>query len=383
MSRVAVSKGVLQWALDRRGASVSDLETKFPKLAEWLEGLRQPTLRQLEGFAKATATPLGFLFLEEPPEERLPIPHFRTIKGTEPPSPSPELLDTFYSMQRRQLWLCDYLEEEGCDALAFVGSANKRDETVSVAVRMRNLLGFEEGWAAKEGRWQDALVRLRDKMEEAGIFVAVNGVVENNTHRKLDTTEFRGFVLVDEYAPLVFVNGADAKAAQMFTLAHELAHVFYGSSAVFDLRQMQPADEPIEKTCNQVAAEFLVPREEIVRQWERTRRAPDRYQALARQFKVSQIVVARRAMDTGLVSKREFFDFYEAYQERRRQRSAEGSGGNFYYNQNLRVGKRIARIVATAAEAGSIPYSEAYRLTGLHGKTFDNYVDSLRIGGIE
>lgn len=383
MSRVAVSRGVLQWALDRRGASVSDLETKFPRLAEWLEGLRQPTLRQLERFAKATATPLGFLFLEQPPEERLPIPHFRTIESTEPQSPSPELLDTFYSMQRRQLWLRDFLEEEGCDALPFVASAKKGEETVSVAVRMRNLLGFQEGWAARERRWQDALGTLRGKMEDAGIFVAVNGVVENNTHRKLDIAEFRGFVLVDEYAPLVFVNGADAKAAQMFTLAHELAHVFYGSSAAFDLRQMQPADDPIEKTCNQVAAEFLVPREEVVRQWQRARRAREPYEALARHFKVSQIVAARRALDTGLVSKKEFFDFYEAYQEKRRQRSSGGSGGNFYYNQNLRVGKRFARIVATAAESGNIPYSEAYRLTGLHGKTFHKYVKSLRIGGLE
>jgi len=382
MSRVAVSTGILQWALDRCGASISDLEGKFPKLTEWLEGLREPTLRQLDRFAKATATPLGFLFLEEPPEERLPIPHFRTMKSTGPTRPSPELLDTFYSMQRRQLWLREFLEEEGCDPLPFVASASQQDDIESVAARMRNVLGFEEGWAAKERRWQDALTTLRDKMDDVGIFVAVNGVVENNTHRKLETTEFRGFVLVDEYAPLVFVNGADAKAAQMFTLAHELAHVLYGSSAAFDLRQMQPANEPVEKKCNQVAAEFLVPREEVVRQWKRAQGAQDPYQALARHFKVSQIVAARRTLDTGLISKSQFFDFYDEYQEERRQRGSGENGGNFYYNQNLRVGKRFARIIATAAESGNVSYSEAYRLTGLHGKTFHNYVDSLDIGGM-
>jgi Zn-dependent peptidase ImmA (M78 family) len=116
-------------------------------------------------------------------------------------------------------------------------------------------------------------------------------------------TEFRGFVLVDEYAPLVFINGADGKAAQMFTLAHELAHVWFGRSAAFDLRDLQPANERTELACNSVAAEFLVPKTELQRSWPTLQQDPEPFQAIARQFKVSALVGARRALDLQLISR--------------------------------------------------------------------------------
>ncbi len=131
-------------------------------------------------------------------------------------------------MQRRQAWMREYLLEEGHEALSFVGSATRRQQTGKIAELMRTALGIDTGWAARYGTWTDALRGLQKRMESIGILVVVNGVVGNNTHRKLDPGEFRGFVLVDNYAPLVFVNGADSKAAQMFTLGHELAHIFFG-----------------------------------------------------------------------------------------------------------------------------------------------------------
>ncbi|WP_233499908.1 ImmA/IrrE family metallo-endopeptidase [Geobacillus thermoleovorans] len=116
---------------------------------------------------------------------------------------------------------------------------------------------MEDGWASKQSTWQEALRNLIRKTEDIGIIVVINGVVGNNTHRKLDVAEFRGFVLIDDYAPLIFINGRDGKAAQMFTLAHELAHIWYGASAAFDLKNLQPADAEIENACNKAAAEFL------------------------------------------------------------------------------------------------------------------------------
>ena len=130
--------------------------------------------------------------------------------------------------------------------------------------------------------------------------MVVNGIVGNNTHRKLDPEKFRGFVLVDDYAPLVFVNGADSKAAQMFTLAHELAHLWFGSSAAFDLRELQPADDETERACNRIAAELLAPEHELRDAWTAALQSPNRYQVLARQFKVSELVAARRLLDLGL-----------------------------------------------------------------------------------
>jgi Zn-dependent peptidase ImmA (M78 family) len=206
----------------------------------------------------------------------------------------------------------------------------------------------------------------------------LNGVVGKNTHRKLDPAEFRGFVLIDEYAPLIFVNGADAKAAQMFTLAHELAHLWIGAEGVFNLEETLPADTAIEMFCNKVAAEFLIPAAELTEAWDAASKAAEPFQQLARYFIVSPIVAARRAWDLSLITRVAFFEFYEAYEEDdRRVRSKKSDGGDFYATQNTRVGKRFARIVARAAKEGKLLYRDAYALTGLSSVTFDQYVRSF------
>jgi Zn-dependent peptidase ImmA (M78 family) len=386
MSRVAVATAVLRWALERAGRSEDDLQKnrKFSKIREWLSGETQPTLRQLENLAKATWTPLGFLFLQKPPDERLPVPHYRTLGDDSPRRPSPNLLETIQTMQRRQSWMREFLIDEGQERLPFVKSMGLHEQPTSTAQRMRHTLGLDAGWAGKQPTWSDALRVLREAMEENGIMIVVNGIVGNNTHRKLDPSEFRGFVLVDEYAPLMFVNGADGKAAQMFTVAHELAHVFFGSSAAFDLRELLPADNPTEQACNRVAAEFLVPELELRRTWQSAQNSPEPFQAIARQFKVSVLVVARRAMDLALISRKEFLEFYREYQDDERRKPTTGSeGGDFYLTQNLRVGRRFASAIVHAAKEGKLLYSEAYQLTGLYGQTFDRYAASLDIGGMQ
>jgi len=384
MTRITISGPVVRWALERSGRRAR-LERRFPKLPEWLSGESQPTLHQLEDFAKATSTPLGYFFLPEPPEERLPIPHFRTLGNGRLRQPSPELLETVQMMERRQAWMREYLIEEGSEPLGFVRSAEPTVEPERLAVEMRRTLGLGEGWAAGNRTWTDALRQLRSRMEEGGILVVVNGVVGNNTRRKLDPAEFRGFVLVDEYAPLVFVNGADGKAAQMFTLAHELAHVWFGSSAAFDLRELQPADDSTELACNRAAAEFLVPKSQLRDFWPSAKRGVEQepYQAVARHFKVSELVVVRRAFDLELITKSDYLDFYRGYQrEERAAAASQGQGGgDFYANQNLRIGRRFAEVVVGAAREGRLLYRDAYQLTGLYGKTFERYAQSLITGG--
>jgi Zn-dependent peptidase ImmA (M78 family) len=382
MSRVAVDKEVLFWAISRSGLELEDLEHRFPKIRQWATGESQPTLRQLESLAKATLTPLGFLFLAEPPEERLPIPHFRTVHDDTPKKPSPDLFETIQIMQRRQAWMREFLSEQGQSELPFVRSARREENQRSIVQRMLHTLGLDEGWAATERTWTAALRTLREAIEDAGILVVVNGIVGNNTHRKLDPTEFRGFVLVDEYAPLLFINGTDGKAAQMFTLAHELAHVFFGSSAAFDLREMQPAEDPMEQVCNRVAADFLIPEHELRRIWPSVRDDSEPFQTIARLFKVSALVAARRALDTNLINRKAFLKFYSAYQsDERRAANRRSEGGDFYATQNLRLGQRFASTVIRAVKEGKLLYSEAYSLTGLYGRTLDRYAASLGFGG--
>lgn len=378
MNRVTVSKQVLLWAVDRRGLTLEQLQKRFPAIDRWVTGLSGPTLRQLESLAKVTTTPLGYFFLKEPPVERLPIPHFRTMGEGARSTPSPDLLETVQTMQQRQDWMRDFLIDQEQEKISYVRSATRGQHPAFIAERMRITLGFEDNWASSQSTWEGALRALREAMDASGLIVVVNGIVGNNTHRKLDPKEFRGFVLVDDYAPVVFVNGADARAAQMFTLAHELAHVFFGSSAAFDLRELQPANNPMEQACNQVAAEFLIPEHLLRQAWPSVRSELEPFQSIARQFKVSSLVAARRALDLGLISKEAFFNFYDAYlSDERRVPAHQTGGGDFYATQNVRVGRRFASVVVRAAQEGKLLYSEAYRLTGLYGRTFDRYATYL------
>ncbi|GIW60633.1 MAG: DNA-binding protein [Patescibacteria group bacterium] len=373
--RVSPNLKVLAWAVERAGPEIWH---KFPRLDRWLSGEDKPTLRQLEAFAKAASVPFGYLFLPELPKEQLPIPYFRTTQRLPEKFPSPELLETIYMMQRRQAWMREYLIEQGQEPLPFVRSVSVGDYPVRVALKIRETLGVNVNWTNTQPTWTVALRALQDRAEDAGIIVVTSSIVGNNTRRKLSIEEFRGFVLVDEYAPLVFINGNDSRAAQMFTLAHELAHVWVGSSAAFDLQELRPANDRTEEFCNLVAAEFLVPAQELQRLWPSIQKQKERFQAIARYFKVSEIVAARRALDLELITRDDFFAFYEEYQKHQRLASTSGQeGGNFYSTQTLRLGRRFAETVVRAVREGSLLYHEAYRLTGLYGRTFERFVEYL------
>lgn len=377
MSRVDVDPKLIRWARERSGADMDALLGKFPKLRDWERRKSMPTMRQIEKYANATRTPLGYFFLSEPPEDTLPIPDFRTVSGASTRKPSPELLDTVEMMQRRQEWMREYLIEEGAAPLVFVGSASLKDDPNVIAGRIRAQLGFASEWAERESTWSDALRKLRLTIEEVGVLVAINGVVGNDTHRVLDPEEFRGFALCDEYAPLIFVNGADAKAAQMFTLVHELAHVWLGRGGVSNFKSLLPVNHDVEVFCNRVAAEFLVPESVLRSYW---REAQGSFDQLARRFKVSPLVAARRALDLKLIKRTQFFEFYNDYLKKEYQKKADAQGGDFYNNQVGRIGIRFARAVYRAAKEGRLLYRDAYQLTGLHGRTFDQYGRMLDLG---
>lgn len=377
MSKVAVKYDIITWARERSGLPTDALVKKFPKFREWERGEAQPTLRQLEALAKTTSTPLGYFFLPEPPEDRLPIPDFRTLPGAQPRRPSPNLLETIQTMQQRQGWMRDFLLEQGQEPLPFVGSVALQDEPNELAARIRAALSLSNDWARRESTWTEALRTLREATEGAGVLVVINGIVGNNTRRKLDRNEFQGFVLTDEYAPLIFINGADFKAAQMFTLAHELAHLWLGRGGVFNFEEMQPANNEVELFCNRAAAEFLVPASELRAVWQDAQEADEPFQFLARHFKVSPIVAGRRALDLQLMSRAEFFEFYREYQEDERRHKQTSSGGDFYATQGTRIGERFANAVIRAVKEGRLLFRDAYRLTGLYGKTFDRYADYL------
>jgi Arc/MetJ-type ribon-helix-helix transcriptional regulator len=225
---------MLQWAVARAGIALDDVRLRFGRYDEWLTGTTQPTLKQLQDFARYTYAAIGYFFQDEPPELKLPIPDFRTLDGTRPDDPSPDLLDTVYVCQQRQEWYVSYARSVGGEALPFVGRLSIDDDIVDASEAIRSALKLDLSVRRALPTWEDALRQFIQLADDAGILVMVSGVVGSNNTRKLDTEEFRGFALSDPTAPLVFVNGADTKSAQMFTLAHELAHLWLGQSALSD-----------------------------------------------------------------------------------------------------------------------------------------------------
>ena len=349
---------------------------RFPRFDEWVEGTNAPTFRQLEDFAKYTRAPFGFFFLPEPPRESMPLPDFRTVSAGQGQSPSANLLDTIYDMQLRQAWLSEALLDIGIENLEFVGSARLSDNPEAIGREMRTIVGLDDGWAAKLTSWKGAVSALRQAIEDLGVMAVINGVVGNNTTRPLNVEEFRGFALSDPRAPLIFVNGKDSKSAQMFTLAHELAHIWLGREGVSGFKGLFPDGSDVENWCNKAAAEFLVPSEEFKVGWHEFKRSERRFDELAKLFKVSPIVAARRALDLKLVPRSDFSAFYDEYAKRERA-SNRGEGGDFYNNQNTRVGKLLASHAYRAAMEGRIGFKKAYELTGLHGGVFSEYVTRL------
>jgi Zn-dependent peptidase ImmA (M78 family) len=379
MMRVSVKPALLHWAIERAGMIADDLRKKFPKVLQWERGEVNPTLKQLEAFAKAVRVPVGYLFLPAPPKEQLPIPDLRTIRNQKFRNPSPDLLDTIYAMQRRQAWLREELIDCEAEPPDFVGSARLKDDPEDIGREMRRIAGLDDGWASTVRTWQEAVGELRRAFEQLSIMAVINGIVGNNTHRKLNVEEFRGFALSDEYAPLIFINGADAKSAQMFTLVHELAHIWLGESALTDTGLMSRPSENIESWCDRAAAEFLVPARELKAYWPDVRHEDTRFERVARRFKVSPIVAGRRAMDLRLVGRDTFFEFYKEYIAKEHRQRPAGGKGDFYNNQNTRVCEMFAIHVMRAAKGGRLSFKDAYDLTGLHGGTFQEYAHRLGV----
>ena len=380
MNRVEVKPELLRWARERAGFSIGALVGRFPKIKDWESGGVHPTLKQLEHFAKATFTPIGFLFLQKPPVEKIPIPDFRTVGDVSLGYPSPDLLDTIYLCQQRQNWYRDFALSTGEEPLEFVGSVHLDDNVVETAARIRHDLGFDIEERRYLSSWTDALRRFIGQADALGILVMVSGVVGSNNQRKLDPEEFRGFALVDPIAPLVFINGTDTKAAQMFTLAHELVHVWLDESGVSNMQALAIPDQEIEHWCNRVAAELLVPLDLLRIEYNESADIHDECNRLARHFKVSSLVILRCIHDAGGLEREAFWLAY-GEELKRLSSQATGSGGNFYLTLGARASQRFTRAIVASTLEGQTSFTESFRLLGFKKmETFNKLANNLGMG---
>lgn len=378
MDRVPVKPALIRWARERSKYGFEKLSGRFPKLGAWERGEVQPTFRQLEAFALATHAPIGYFFLTEPPDESMPIPDFRTVASVRSATPSPELLDTVYLCQRRQDWYRDFMLAEGESLLEFAGSARITDGIVETAASMRNVLGIDLDERVELASWAAALRRVIEQADDCGILVIVSGVVGGNTRRRLDPQEFRGFALADHWAPLVFVNAAEAKAAQMFTLVHELAHIWLGKSGISDADARSVSDSSSERWCHQVAAEVLVPLDVLRDQLDPSADLTLEVSRLERLLKVSALVILRRIHDANQLSEKQFRSAYDAELGRLKSRR---QSGDFQLPGGARVCKRFARALVVDTLEGRTSFTEALRMLGLKKMaSFDELGRSFGLG---
>ncbi|MEN8151708.1 MAG: ImmA/IrrE family metallo-endopeptidase [Planctomycetota bacterium] len=385
-ARVEVHSELLTWACERRGLDVGSVAERLPAFDAWMNGERHPTLRQLEQFARITNTPIGYFLLPSPPEEPVPIPDFRTMRRADVDRPSPDLLDTIYLCQQRQEWYRLFARSAGEPPLGFVGSATLGAPVRETARELREAVGFDLDARQRMATWSEALRCFIDLADHHGVLVMVSGVVGSNNRRKLDPEEFRGFALTDEWAPLVFINGADTKAAQMFTLAHELAHVWLGKSALSDVAPCRGrgADVPneTEDWCNSVAAEFLVPLSVLREELDSGGALREQMDRLARRFKVSTLVILRRMHDAGVLSRSRMWEEYRRELDRLRGLSSRGGGGEFYRTQTARTGRRFARALVVSTLGGQTLHRDALRLLGFSKtETFQKFGAHLGVVG--
>ena len=362
----------LRWAVERAGLTVNDYVCSHPSVAfhEWVSGNKKPTFKQLETFAKSVNVPFGYLFLDKTPEESVPFPVFRGEAGRRDHFDL-NVYDTANCILKRQEWLEDYLEDNGIETCGFVNSANLRTPVMEATSKLRNALGLDSRWAFALANPNVAVNMLTERMELAGVFVTFSGIVGNNTRRTIDVRECRGFALVSKTAPCVFVNSGDSPSAQLFTLIHETAHILIGRSAGH-IATDTLCDDAEERWCDSVAAEFLVPTAELRDAWNGD------LKNISKKFKTSELVIARKAHDLGLLSDDGYRKFWMSYNKRDVARKKSSGGGNFYKTSVKRVGKLFAIHVRSAVRDRQLSYTEAYRLTNLYGRTYDKFMtDSI------
>lgn len=385
MTAALISPAVLRWARERARLVPEQLaeitHIKPDKLRLWELGETKPTFKQAQDLAKALHIPFGFLFLPNPPEETLPIPDLRTVGDHAASSLSIDLRDLLADILRKQDWYRDHLLEQGAAPLPFVSRFGLDTRATTIAADLTATLGLAHTDREEAKNWEDFLSLLMDKAEEVGVWVMRSGIVGSNTHRILEVQEFRGFAICDDIAPLVFINGRDAKAAQIFTLVHELAHLWIGQSGISDISLAQSANEihhRTEKLCNSVAAEVLVPQASLRERWDGESVAQNAAW-LANYYRVSSVVIARRALDLGLIERAAYLAYYQQQVELWR-REKKGTGGDPYRTIPVRNGRRFTKAVVNSAFARSLLLRDAGRLLGVNPSKLGRLAQEIGVG---
>lgn len=255
-----ITPSVLEWARksariasDRAAAKVA---VTVEKLLEWEAGISHPTIKQAETLAKYYKRPFALLFLSEIPRDFQPLQDFRSI-GAAPLSTASLFL--IRELQQKQSWISDEFKADGKPPLKFIGKFSLQDNPSDVAHDILSSLNLNPQQYSSTNPIKEWI----DKAEANGIFISRTSFI--HSRMKLDYEEFQGCAIADHYAPFVFINSHDWDAPLLFTLVHELAHLWIAQTGISNdvEAQVNPSNRlhPVELFCNEVAGSALMPTE--------------------------------------------------------------------------------------------------------------------------
>ncbi|GFK21250.1 ImmA/IrrE family metallo-endopeptidase [Tetragenococcus halophilus] len=378
VARVPITPHVIKYYIDTSNINLEDLEkdANLKNINGWLDLSAQPTFNQLNQLSKKIKVPFGYLLLNDIQKEEPSLIEYRTVLNNEVDKPSRDLLETIDDMEDKQDWMRDFLIRNSYEKLNFVNKFSKKDSVQTIAQGIRHTLQLEETWFVNR-QYNNAFNYLRDKFENAGILVMQNGVVKANTHRNLNVDEFRAFVLVDDYAPLIFINSTDSNGGKIFSLFHEVAHIFLGESDLFnDNNVSHPIyRNDLEVLCNDIASELCIPAPYFKELWAKNteRDTFNKIHYIAQKCKISILAVAVKALKNRYIDEQEYYKIRNEslkYYKKENTKKKENNG-NGINTAVSRIDKRFFQFLSNDIKSGNTQYTDAYRLLNTNRKTFD------------
>lgn len=393
MSRAEnINPSILTWARETAGLSVDEAAerlglasnsrgTAVEKLEAIERGDVRPTRNQLLKIATVYRRPLTVFYRVEPPAKGDRGEDFRTLAGSVSREESARLDALLRDIRARQDMVRSILQDDDdVRRLAFVGSMSINQSVFEASRRIRQVLGIgeEQEFWRNYGSSDELFAALRARVEKIGVFVLLIGNLGSH-HTNISERVFRGFAIADEIAPFIVINDQDATTARSFTLIHELTHIFVGSTGVSGSPSMvepRTALARVERFCNDVAGEFLLPQASLpaMRLLENFNQAAEVIRDIAESRNVSEAMVAYRFWRTGRIDDaiyRELTAVYvarwRAIRERRRERAREeeGSGPSYYVVRKHRLGNALVNLVGRTLRANELTHTKAAKLLGI------------------
>lgn len=257
---IVFNKDILHWALKRANISTEHFGDQRLLVESWLSGEKKPTLEQTRELSEKLAVPFGYFCLSEPPRDNLDLVDFKTADSRFVAETSLELRKTIQQAKERQNHLRDYFEENDCRTFEYKNALNLQMNAEEGARVLRQILRSRQTELDPKEKYRD----LCSRIEKSGVLIQRSCTVPDSPTEQLDSSEFSGFALCDDYAPLIFVNENVSDKAKIFALVHGFCHILLGASGLFgDVFENDKIENKVEKFCVDVAMEYLRPQESL------------------------------------------------------------------------------------------------------------------------